>query len=100
MIKGFEFVDGGVTFTCMVEEPTRAGMPPWWFFQIDTRATTRYAPFAAANGDTKESVKARILTFYAAMLATEARPAYQRPTWRKPGTAPAVSAEAAAPAAT
>jgi len=29
-------------------------------------------------------VQARIIAYYAELLAIEARPAYQRPAWRKP----------------
>lgn len=96
MTKDFEFVDGGRTFFCSVEVPRQAGMRPWWWFRLDTSESTRYAPFEASPTDTKESVQARIIAYYAALLATEARPAYQRPVWQKP-VRPAVPAEAGAP---
>ncbi len=98
MIKDFEFEDAGIKFSCTVEAPSREGMPPWWFFQLDTRGSNRYAPFAASPSDTRESVKKRIIAYYAEMLATEARPAYQRPSWNKPAK-PAAPADGAAPAA-
>jgi hypothetical protein len=59
-------------------------MQPWWWFRLDTSESTRYAPFEASPNDTQESVQARIIAYYAALLATEARPAYQRPAWQKP----------------
>jgi hypothetical protein len=59
-------------------------MQPWWWFRLDTSESTRYAPFEAAPTDTQQSVQARIIEYYAALLATEARPAYQRPAWQKP----------------
>jgi hypothetical protein len=80
----FEFVDGGRTFFCSVEVPRQAGMQPWWWFRLDTGESTRHAPFEAAPTDTQQSVKERILEYYAALLATAARPAYQRPVWQKP----------------
>jgi len=88
VIKDFEFVDGGRTFFCSVEVPSQAGMAPWWWFRLDTGTTTRYAPFEAAAGDTRQSVQSRIIAYYAALLAIEARPAYQKPAWRKPGAPP------------
>ena len=84
IMKDFEFVDSGRTFFCSVEVPRQAGMRPWWWFRLDTSASTRYAPFEAAPTDTRESVQARIIENYAALLATAARPAYQRPVWQKP----------------
>ena len=95
-VKEFEFVDSGRTFFCSVEKPSQAGMAPWWWFRLDTSESTRYAPFEASPNDTKASVQARIIAYYAALLATEARPAYQRPVWQKP-VRPPVPAEAGAP---
>ena len=70
-----------------MEAPRHAGMPPWWWFRLESRdRNTRYAPFAASPKDTKESVKKRIIAYYTELLAIEARPvrpAYQR-TWQKP----------------
>jgi hypothetical protein len=87
VMKDFEFVDGGHRFFCSVEVPRQAGMQPWWWFRLDTGESTRYAPFEASPNDTEESVQARIIVYYAALLATAARPAYQRPVWQKPKAA-------------
>lgn len=84
MTKEFQFVNEGLTFHCSVEAPLHAGMPPWWWFRVDTGKTTRHAPFAASPKDTKESVQARIIKYYAELLAIQARPVHQRPVWRKP----------------
>jgi hypothetical protein len=84
VMKDFEFVDGGRKFFCSVEVPRQAGMQPWWWFRLDTSGNTRYAPFEASPDDTEESVRERIIVYYAALLAAEARPAYQRPVWQKP----------------
>jgi hypothetical protein len=83
-VKEFEFVDEGRTFFCSVEVPRREGMTPWWWFQLDSREGTRYAPFEASASDTRKSVQARIVAYYAELLAIEARPVHQRPAWRKP----------------
>lgn len=90
MISDFEFEDEGRKFTCSVETPRHAGMPPWWFFSVATEnGTTRYAPFEAAPGDTKKSVQARIIKHYEEVLAIKARPVHPRPVWQKPMRPPA-----------
>jgi hypothetical protein len=92
--KEFEFVDEGRTFFCSVEAPQHIGMQPWWWFRLDTGKTTRYAPFEASAKDTKQSVQARIIAYYAEVLAIQARPVHPRPVWRKPVFAPAPAAAA------
>ena len=99
MVKAFEFVDAGLTFTCTVEAPQHAGMPPWWFFKVNNGISTdtnRYAPFEAAPTDTKESVRKRVLAHYAERLAIAARPRIQRPAWNAPRPKPAVETPAVA----
>jgi hypothetical protein len=91
-MREFEFVDEGRRFFCSVEVPRQEGMAPWWWFRLDTAETTRYAPFEASARDTKQSVRSRIVAYYAELLAIEARPAHQRPAWRKPER-PAAPAE-------
>lgn len=83
-MKELEFVHEGRTFFCTVEVPSREGMTAWWWFRLDTAESTRYAPFEASASDTKVSVQKRIVAYYAELLAIAARPAYQRPAWRKP----------------
>lgn len=84
VIKDFEFEDSGRKFFCSVEVPKQAGMPPWWWFRLETGESTRYAPFEARPDDTKQSVQARIIAYYEQLLAIEARPVHQRPAWKKP----------------
>jgi hypothetical protein len=96
-VKEFEFVDSGRKFFCSVEKPSQAGMAPWWWFRLDTGESTRYAPFEASTNDTKESVQARIIAYYAQLLAIQARPVHQRPVWQRPER-PATPVEAAAAA--
>ena len=90
-MKEFEFVDAGRTFFCSIEVPRQAGMAPWWWFRLANEKGTRYAPFEASPGDTKKSVQARIIAYYAELLAIQARPAHQKPAWRKPERPPVVS---------
>ena len=84
VIKEFEFVDAGRKFFCSVEVPKQAGMPPWWWFRLETGESTRYAPFEAKASDTKQSVQERIVAYYEQLLVIEARPVHQRPAWKKP----------------
>jgi hypothetical protein len=98
-LKDFQFVDSGRTFYCSVEIP-REGLAPWWWFRLDSSGSTRYAPFEASPLDTEEPVGKRILAFYEEMLAIAARPAHQRPAWKKPEPRKAIdSAPVPAPAA-
>jgi hypothetical protein len=98
-LKDFQFVDSGRTFYCSVETP-REGFAPWWWFRLDSSGTTRYAPFEASPSDTEGPVGRRIVAFYEEMLAIAARPAHQRPAWKKPEPQKAIeSAPVPAPAA-
>lgn len=84
MTQDFEFEDAGRKFFCSVEVPRQAGTAPWWWFRLENGGSTRYAPFEASAKDTKQSVQARIVAYYAELLAIAARPVRQRPVWRKP----------------
>jgi hypothetical protein len=95
--KDFEFMDAGRKFYCTVEAPRHAGMPPWWWFRLETGESTRYAPFEALPTDTKESVKTRIVAYYEEVLAIKARPVHQRAVWQKPVRVPAGDAPTAEP---
>ena len=100
MIKDFQFEDEGHTFFCSVEAPRHAGMPPWWWFRLDTSPTTRYAPFEAVASDTQKSVQARIIAYYAELLVIKARPVIQKPHWTKPARPPVVPGPEAVAAGT
>ena len=78
-------MDGGRTFSCAVERPSRAGMEAWWWFHLDGEQTTRYAPFAASAHDTQQSVEQRVIAYYTELLAIKARPVHQRPRWNGSG---------------
>ncbi|HEY0242810.1 MAG TPA: hypothetical protein VGC52_09110 [Gemmatimonadaceae bacterium] len=86
MTKDFEFVDQGRTFFCTLESPRHAGMRPWWWFRLDGDLTTRYAPFEQSPDDTQQSVKQRVIAYYAELLAIKARPVHPRPQWNRPGS--------------
>jgi hypothetical protein len=84
VIKDFEFEDQGHVFCCATEKPSHAGLQTWWWFTLDGDKTTRYAPFEESAEDTEQSVKTRIVAYYAELLAIRARPVRDRGFWRKP----------------
>ena len=63
MTGAFEFVDGGRTYECRIEEPYRGRKEAWWWFAV-AGDRNRYAPFRADIGDTQDSVRARIIAYY------------------------------------
>lgn len=83
MVEAFEFEDQGHTFSCATETPRHAGFQTWWWFTLDGDKSTRYAPFEQSTADTQQSVRERIIVFYAELLAIKARPRRERPTWHK-----------------
>ena len=83
VIKQFEFEDQGQTFCCATEKPSHAGLQTWWWFTLAGDKTTRYAPFEESADDTEQSVKTRIIAYYAELLAIKARPIRDRAFWRK-----------------
>ena len=97
-MKGMQFDDVGRTFTC---EPGPSPATPgvlWWWITVSGESH-RYAAFRVEDTDTPSSLKPRVLTYYAKILADRARPAVTRPTWaqRKPAAqaeAPAAQADA------
>jgi hypothetical protein len=64
----FDFVDGGRTYTCRVEEASGGREDAWWWFGV-AGDNGRYAPFRADVGDTEDSVRARIVAYYEGHLA-------------------------------
>lgn len=64
----FEFVDGGRSYTCRVEEGSSGREDAWWWFGV-SGDSGRYAPFRADVGDTEASVRARIVAYYEGHLA-------------------------------
>ena len=105
MSDAFSFVDRGRTFTCNsgALRPTAAD-DLWWWFEVSTEDRNRYAPFRVEDGDTKASVKARVVAFYDHLLERRAAPTptpWQRRQAARDAAAdkPASAAAPAAPAA-
>lgn len=93
MVKDFEFVDAGRTFSCCVEAPLASRPEKWWWFRVSTDDRHRYAPFEAAASDTKAGVQKRIVAYYESVLAARARPAAN--PWRRPDPKAAANAAVA-----
>ena len=96
MTEGFDFVDEGRTFCCSVEQPCSTRRDAWWWFRVSSEDHQRFAPFRADADDTPESVRPRIVAFYAHLLEAGATP-YTRHWPRGRGeesTAPASAASA------
>jgi hypothetical protein len=89
MIGPFEFEHDGRTYACVVEQSRAVGGGVWWWFRVSGDAH-RYAPFRAAAGDTRESVRSRIVAYYTNRLARRSAPPPARGYWarRQPGTSP------------
>jgi hypothetical protein len=94
MLAGFSFLHDGRTYMCMASDGPMGPGEPWWWFTV-TRDANRYAPFRAASKDTRASVQARIVAYYANHLEHRAMP--EREHWArraKPG-APGLAGSAA-----
>jgi hypothetical protein len=61
--ESFEFVDGGRSYSCRVEQATGSRPDTWWWFDV-AGDRGRYAPFRAEAEDTQASVRARIVSYY------------------------------------
>jgi hypothetical protein len=85
MSEPFEFEDGGRKYRCHVRNPSAGNADSWWWFEVsgDQQA---YGAFRAASGDTRASVKERVVRFYAHRLARLAEPPQPRHRGRPPGS--------------
>ena len=93
VLEPLEFEEGGRTYRCHVRLPSAGLTDSWWWFEVSGDQQS-YAPFRAAKGDTRASVRARVLSFYGNRLARLAEPPAPRYRGRPPANA------AAKPAAT
>ena len=92
MLAGFMFVHDGRTYSCLAAEGPMGDGQFWWWFTV-SRDGNRYAPFHAAERDTRASVQARIVAYYENHLEHRARPLHQHWARRpKPGVAGAAGA--------
>jgi hypothetical protein len=73
----FDFVDGGRTYACRVEEPHEGRPEAWWWFRV-AGDDDPYAPFRADVGDTEASVHARVVAYYEERVARRGGPPRSR----------------------
>ena len=90
MLESFDFAHGTNTFTCCVET-SRTRAESWWWFSVSSDRNGRYAPFRADASDTRDSVQARVSSFYDEMIHRRSLP--PTPHWQRarPVTAPTPS---------
>src|SRR4051812_42047837 len=75
-----QFEDGGKTFTCVAASSPATPGVMWWWVSISGESQ-RYAAFRTEKGDTEDSLRRRVIEYYAKILADRARPAEVRPSW-------------------
>ena len=82
-LAAFTFEEGGRTYECTPEERGDPSRGPWWWFTVSDDSH-RYASFEAAAGDTKKSVRARIVEYYEHRMWVRAQPAVPRKHFGRP----------------
>ena len=88
MLGAFTFEEGGRTYESTPEvrgDPSRGA---WWWFTV-SKDPQRYARFEAAAGDTRNSVRARIVEYYEHRLWVRAQPVVPRQRFGHPVKPPA-----------
>jgi len=76
----FSFEDSGRVFACHVARAQARDVAVWWWFTVSSDSN-RYAPFQAEAGDTEDSVRARVVAYYDALVTRRSAP---REPWRRP----------------
>ena len=77
MLAAFTFEEGGRTYECTPEHRGDPSGGSWWWFRV-SNDSQRYARFEAAAGDTRSSVRARIVEYYEHRLWVRAQPVVPR----------------------
>jgi hypothetical protein len=88
MLAAFTFEEGGRTYTCTPEQRGDPSRGSWWWFTV-SGDPQRYAQFEAKAGDTRSSVRARILEYYERRLWVRAQPVVPRQAFGHPKKTPA-----------
>jgi hypothetical protein len=84
MIGAFDFEHSGRTYRCTLEQRAAGPAGIWWWFAV-SYDQQRYAPFEAAPGDTRQSVRSRIIAYYEHRLWVRAQPVVPRQRFSGPG---------------
>lgn len=77
ILKAFTFEEGGRTYECTPGDRGDPADGSWWWFTVSDDLH-RYAQFETAAGDTRDSVRARIVEYYEHRLWVRAQPVVPR----------------------
>ncbi|MCJ7629651.1 MAG: hypothetical protein MUO50_14845 [Longimicrobiales bacterium] len=88
MLKAFTFEEGGRTYECTPEKRGDPSRGSWWWFTV-SNDSQRYARFEAAVGDTRSSVRTRIVAYYEHRVWVRAQPVVLRKHFGRPAKPPA-----------
>lgn len=77
MLAAFTFEEGGRTYECTPEERGDPSRGSWWWFTVSDDPQ-RYARFEAVAGDTRHSVRTRIVAYYEHRVWVRAQPVVPR----------------------
>ena len=88
MLGAFTFEEGGRTYMCTPEKRGDSAEGVWWWFTV-SNDPQRYGPFQAAAGDTRSSVRTRIVAYYDRRAWVRAQPEVPRQRFGHPMKPPA-----------
>jgi len=83
MLAAFTFEEGGRTYECIPEKRGDPSRGSWWWFTV-SNDSQRYAQFEAVAGDTRSSVRARIVEYYEHRIWVRAQPVVRRQRFGRP----------------
>lgn len=79
-MNGLQFQDGDRTFTCQAASSPATPGTLWWWVSI-TGESQRYAAFRTQEDDEPDTLRPRILAYYAQLIADRERPREIRSHW-------------------
>jgi hypothetical protein len=80
MLQPFTFEADDRVFACQIEQGRTKLAQAWWWFTVSGESH-RFAPFQPVVGDTVESVRSRILSYYRELVARRALSLDPRESW-------------------
>ena len=80
VLPPFTFEADDRVFACQIEQGRTKLAQPWWWFTVSGESH-RFAPFQPVVGDTVESVRSRVLSYYRDLVARRAMTLDQRESW-------------------
>jgi hypothetical protein len=80
VLQPFTFEADDRVFACQIEQGRTKLAQPWWWFTVSGESH-RFAPFQPGDGDTIESVRFRVLSYYRELVARRALILDPRESW-------------------